>query len=399
MARRRIRAPKTAPATGYVKSLRRVWGVAQGIIAMGLEPLLAVWPSELEDSGASSRGPLSPRPLLRRIRDLSDPELRVLWPGIPPDDIRAYAPWAVSREEVERLVLPAGRPIAGVDLEAYVRAAINEERRAAPRDPSSAGRVVQSTRPRGAFRLKRLPTRVEPPPVIYSSDGVPIGPPPTITKISSAEIKKAFGWIDLALQSVVTEENLSPILDARGKTIRRHTSRALNRVLPINLREAIPGLQPLVDEWRDRNIDLIESGLWADREPSKLRPSLLADVSSVVERAHAQGLRVEYLAGELQDSFGISDSRAELIARDQILKLNGQLTQHRQRNAGITQYEWSSSQDSRTRKRHRELDGTIQSWDSPPEVAPGRHEHPGGDYQCRCTAIPILPAWMTESNQ
>jgi len=94
-------------------------------------------------------------------------------------------------------------------------------------------------------------------------------------------------------------------------------------------------------------------------------------------------------------AFDLPRARAELIARDQTLKLNGQIRQYQQRAAGVTQYRWVAMLDERTRDQHRELDNSIHSWDAPPEVAPGRYEHPGGDYQCRCQAEPILP-WLDE---
>jgi uncharacterized protein with gpF-like domain len=41
---------------------------------------------------------------------------------------------------------------------------------------------------------------------------------------------------------------------------------------------------------------------------------------------------------------------------------------------------------------HRALDKTLQLWSDPPVVAISkgveRHAHPGGDYSCRCVAVP-----------
>jgi SPP1 gp7 family putative phage head morphogenesis protein len=64
----------------------------------------------------------------------------------------------------------------------------------------------------------------------------------------------------------------------------------------------------------------------------------------------------------------------------------------RQTQAGISEYEWSTSGDERVRSSHDELDGTRQSWDDPPVTNDdGDTNHPGEDYQCRCVAIPVLP--------
>jgi SPP1 gp7 family putative phage head morphogenesis protein len=184
------------------------------------------------------------------------------------------------------------------------------------------------------------------------------------------------------------------MLDSTGRRIIRVTTQQTSQVLGIDVRENIPGLQGQIDDWRTANVNLIETGVRAPQEAVKLRPSLLGDVSSTIEDLHAKGVRVEAVAGELRSRFKVSDSRAELIARDQVLKLNAQITRSRQRAVGINQYQWVTSRDERVRETHVELDGTIQSWDSPPEVAEGRFEHPGGDFQCRCIAMPVPPAWM-----
>ena len=83
----------------------------------------------------------------------------------------------------------------------------------------------------------------------------------------------------------------------------------------------------------------------------------------------------------------VSDSRAKLIARDQVSKLNGQLTRERQTDLGVDGYIWRTVGDERVRDTHDENDGNFFSWDNPPAET----GHPGEDYQCRCWAEPVLP--------
>jgi SPP1 gp7 family putative phage head morphogenesis protein len=105
-----------------------------------------------------------------------------------------------------------------------------------------------------------------------------------------------------------------------------------------------------------------------------------------------EGRSVRDISKLLQEQAGYSKSRAELTARDQTLKLYGQIQEERQQKAGITKYVWTTSQDERVRPDHADLDGTVQAWDDPPVVdkRTGRRGHPGFDYQCRCTAVPVL---------
>lgn len=105
------------------------------------------------------------------------------------------------------------------------------------------------------------------------------------------------------------------------------------------------------------------------------------------------GARVETIARELQEATGASKARAQLIARDQVLKINGQLTRDRHEAAGIVEYTWSASRDVRVREDHRALDGQRFRYDNPPiaDRRTGRRGHPGMLWQCRCCAIPVLP--------
>lgn len=127
---------------------------------------------------------------------------------------------------------------------------------------------------------------------------------------------------------------------------------------------------------RDANIQLVE----------KARREYAESVREIFDDPDVYGKTPKELTELLMERGDVWKSRASLIARDQTLKLNSAITKERHQNAGITEYIWSTSQDSRVRPEHADLEGTQHSWDVPPE--PG---HPGEDFQCRCCAIPIFP--------
>lgn len=398
--------PSTAEKR-YVSHLRRVWRVVQQTILLGMEPLIRLWPKaerldpqtfvildqERSVYPAGRRdyprrppdlGIFSPPPRSPRIWDLSDADLLRLWPNIDPDDVRQYAPWATSREQVIRIAFPSGSSIREFDIESKVRAAIAAEKAMVRMRPAQV-EIVENIRARDAFRPRYVPESLRP--FIFTATGAPLAVPQP-QGLNAAAIRAQFAWIDLVIQDTLGPMRLWPIMDEIAKGVDSVAIRELQRLIPIDVRET-PGTQALINAWREANVNLIESGL---RAPDvQLRPSLLSDVSSVVEQAHRSGLRVEALAGELIERFGVSESRAELIARDQVLKLNAQIHRQKQQDAGITHYIWRTSGDRRVRERHAELNNTRQAWANPPEVAPGRHEHPGGDYQCRCRARPVIP--------
>ena len=76
-------------------------------------------------------------------------------------------------------------------------------------------------------------------------------------------------------------------------------------------------------------------------------------------------------------------NRARLIARDQVGKLQANLTRIRAERAGIEKYTWQTSDDERVRPEHAALDGTVREF--------GKGLEPGQAINCRCVAIPIIP--------
>jgi SPP1 gp7 family putative phage head morphogenesis protein len=161
--------------------------------------------------------------------------------------------------------------------------------------------------------------------------------------------------------------------------VTKHSKGEFKR-LGIKLRKAEPRLDKLIATWRSDNVTRVKS-LLSD-ELQKLQEIL----------REGEGRRPESLAKEIEERIGVTGRKAEFLARDQVLTLNGQITQFRQQAAGITEYRWTSSGDERVREMHEALDGEKFSWDDPPVTnEAGDTNHPGGDYNCRCTAYPVLP--------
>lgn len=132
-------------------------------------------------------------------------------------------------------------------------------------------------------------------------------------------------------------------------------------------------------QWIDENLALIKS----IREDAlrRIQSELREAISSTLER----GVQTKLLANRIRDLSGVTEKRARLIARDQVGKLNGRLTEYRQRGAGIKEYRWSTSNDSRVREAHAEREGQIFKWDKPPFDG-----HPGQPINCRCVALPVI---------
>jgi SPP1 gp7 family putative phage head morphogenesis protein len=164
-----------------------------------------------------------------------------------------------------------------------------------------------------------------------------------------------------------------------ARRVDTHVETEFERV-GIKLTEAATEIAKLTAGWIKENTDLITSLLGDE----------IDTISSLLE--DNQNRTVDALKDRIQERFDVTESKADLLARDQALKLNSQITQARQTAAGIEEYIWTTSGDERVRETHAELDGQKFRWDDPPITNDnGDRNNPGEDYQCRCTAFPVLP--------
>lgn len=197
------------------------------------------------------------------------------------------------------------------------------------------------------------------------------------------EIDGLFQQVFAKVDEAWTPEQLKELARRKGVSLEQYNKEAIRR----NLRRVV-------------GVDVLSAEPWVAQELSiftinnaNLIQSMKDDGISAVEKqtyaALQQGIRHEELAKQIEQYLdpeeGPVASRAKLIARDQISKLNGQMNQLRQSDLGISRYRWRTVGDERVRDSHRENDGKIFSWDEPPETG-----HPGEDYQCRCWAEPVL---------
>jgi SPP1 gp7 family putative phage head morphogenesis protein len=152
----------------------------------------------------------------------------------------------------------------------------------------------------------------------------------------------------------------------------------------------------------------------------KLSEESIGNIEGAIQRGLQSGERIEAIRERVLDQVNISFKRAQLIARDQVAKFNSQLTQMRQESIGVTRYIWRTSNDERVRGRpggkyasarptHWALEGMMCRWDDATVYSDDGGEtwkkrssigavelHPGRDFQCRCTAEPVLDDLVIE---
>lgn len=195
------------------------------------------------------------------------------------------------------------------------------------------------------------------------------------TTIKNNVIAKAIGF--------GLRRKLESLAHLNRKLTVKEWKKAIKATLGIDIREDYYLGDFYVEQlkkWVEENVGLISS----------IPEDTLEKMKDIVYDGFANGKTTTRMVKEIQRAYCISRRRAELIARDQTAKLNGQIQKAQQQDAGITEYIWSDCGDERVRRSHRELNGKKFSWDDPPENSDGRKCHPGQDFQCRCIGRPVF---------
>ena len=160
-----------------------------------------------------------------------------------------------------------------------------------------------------------------------------------------------------------------------------------------------PYLGEVLKVWGDNNFTLIKS----------LSDEYIKKVNILVSDGLLNAKKSTDIIAEISVmTKQMTKGRAELIAVDQVGKLNGLLTKRRQQDAGVDYYEWVTAGDERVRDSHAEMDGTACDWDDSsvyslnggktwvarPSAMQG--SVPGSDIRCRCTSVPYWALVMED---
>jgi len=204
-----------------------------------------------------------------------------------------------------------------------------------------------------------------------------------------AIIARTFTEIQKAFESKAESFGLRRRLENLGKLTRKLSiaewKRVVHKTVGIDILEDYykgEFHRHTLELWTKNNADLITS----------VPQSTISNLRNVVKEGYLAGRSNAAIGREIQQAYGVDRRKAQFWARDQIAKLNSDLTREQQKDAGVDEYVWSDSGDARVRDRHEELNGKRFSWNAPPVVdrRTGRRCHPGEDYNCRCVALPVF---------
>jgi SPP1 gp7 family putative phage head morphogenesis protein len=204
------------------------------------------------------------------------------------------------------------------------------------------------------------------------------------------KVADLFKATEQRISSDITDFELSQITEGTAEEIsawnKAQITRVMKQGLGVDIYQAEPWLAQELNIFTVNNVNLIKSS----------NAAFLKQTETIVYDGMRRGLRHEEIAKQIlgtgKDELGkvskfkTAKNRANLIARDQVNKLNGQLNELRQKNAGISKYIWRTNVDGRERASHNHWNGMEFSW----ETGSPNGTNPGDEIQCRCYAQPVL---------
>lgn len=221
----------------------------------------------------------------------------------------------------------------------------------------------------------------------------------TAIQASQAHFEQKLDQIDLKLTQILPEEiadrlKAEHIFDTTLWKVERDFAATL-RGLSIAPKLTKSQRTLIAEEWQN-NVK-IKIRDWTQKEISTLRKNMQQSVFA--------GNRYETAVKTIEKSYGVSTNKAKFLARQETGLLMAKFKEVRYKDAGIRKYKWkcvSGTASHPVRASHKILDGKIFSWDNPTELdrygrvkpsglhKPGENKNPGEDYNCRCTAVPIV---------
>lgn len=192
-----------------------------------------------------------------------------------------------------------------------------------------------------------------------------------------ASIKLIFGKKVSGTKIERDAQGAAQEVDGQNKKIFEMQFKQVVGVAPF-LREA--WLAAELSNFTSQNVALIKS----------LHEDHFKNIEFEVLNGLQKGMATKEIQKAIMKRTGASKSRARLIARDQIGKLNSNLATRRAAEAGVRKFRWSTSSDERVRSSHRALNNEIFTYKDGASVDGESNVLPGSPIQCRCVAIPII---------
>ena len=216
-------------------------------------------------------------------------------------------------------------------------------------------------------------------------------------------------WLSVYMPDISelpSDSNNNVIFVGLGKTAdetmefsEKEFQRIIEKGIHVNLPVSAPWWDDMKKSWAEDNYTLITSNA----------KNYVSKINTLTEQAIVNGLSPMKLKEEIKKATeSLSDKHCKLLARDQMGKLNGQITEAQMTEVGLDMYVWSTAYDDRVRNSHAVMEGLLCRWDDAsvcsydngktwvPRPADAVDLHPGQDIQCRCVALAFYPELVSE---
>lgn len=185
--------------------------------------------------------------------------------------------------------------------------------------------------------------------------------------------------------------------------------KSVNESIGVDLRSTLEqqDMQDFLAVARKQNVELIKS----------VPQGYFDRVENVIMSGVRDGHSVSFMMRQLREAGTTTESQARRIARDQSAKLTSQITERRQKGAGINYYRVVTANDERVTgrpggkypnakiscwgiaKRDIGYGPGVYRWDEGASWGGFTGLHPGRHHiQCRCAAVPVFD-WEVEGDE
>jgi uncharacterized protein with gpF-like domain len=226
-----------------------------------------------------------------------------------------------------------------------------------------------------------------------------------IDQSSGEIITELFGDVEVSFAGAFPESLLKSRTEDFGNRTsdfnRIQNDKVVKSLLGVNPIRSESYLIPQVEAFVERNVALIKT----------IPADYFKQIETIIRARIDEGASTTAIQNEIVERFGSTRNRARLIARDQIGKFMGKLSELRQREIGVTHYFWRTADDERVRPdirlsakarakvvSHRILDDRRIAWNDPPvSGTKGEKQHAGIPISCRCYPEPDLSDFFASS--
>lgn len=127
----------------------------------------------------------------------------------------------------------------------------------------------------------------------------------------------------------------------------------------------------------------------------------LTNVNGVIFRGIETGHDLSRISEDLEKTFGVSERRAQMIARDQTNKATNNLSRDRLVAYGISKGKWLHTSSGKTyRDSHVEMDGEIYDLEQGCyDDDYGAYVQPGELVNCHCCCVPVIDLGNGEADE